>query len=151
MKKTIGIVKLIVVIILLSFIVIIGYQNRDYFTETQSLCIDLMFNKLCYTTPDIPNAVYFFSCFIIGFLVAYFLSLLDQFKANNAIKRLNDTIASHLKKISGLETEIETLKTASQKNSPVVEPPAKQPETVEAESEGPGGNGSDQPQFSEKK
>lgn len=92
----------------LAFIALIGFQNRIYLMEKQSLAVNLMMAD--YHTPEIPNAIFFLACFASGFLMAYFFSLIYRFKSSKTISDLNGCKETYLKAISALENEINMLK-----------------------------------------
>lgn len=106
MKK----VKIILWIILLGFIAIIFFSNKNYFFYTkQSMKILVPFNEP-YTFKELPNAIYFLIFFLAGFLIAYFISLSERFKSKKTIKNLNAAATSQLEEISTLKKEVDTLK-----------------------------------------
>ena len=56
----------------------------------------------------------FFSFFfLIGFLIAYFISLSVRFKSKKTIKNLNAAATSQLAEIAALKKEVETLQSGS--------------------------------------
>jgi uncharacterized integral membrane protein len=119
-------VKMVLWIILLGVIAIFVYSNKNYFFNTkQSIQILIPF-KEPYTFKEMPNALYFLVFFVIGFLVAYFLSLSERFKSKKTIKNLNAAATSQLQEISTLKKEIDTLKTSAAGNK-TPEPQAQSP------------------------
>ncbi|MEE8416413.1 MAG: LapA family protein, partial [Desulfobacterales bacterium] len=63
-----------------------------------------------YQTPEMPIAIFFLFCFLIGLLISYFVNLSEKFRSKKVIKRLSATLDSHLKKISELKNELESIK-----------------------------------------
>ncbi|MDP7416610.1 MAG: LapA family protein, partial [Desulfobacterales bacterium] len=51
----------------------------------------------------------FLFCFLIGFLISYFINFSEKIRSKKAIKRLSVTLDSHLKKISELKNELESV------------------------------------------
>jgi uncharacterized integral membrane protein len=105
MKK----VKIVLWIILLGFIAIIFFSNQDYFLAKQSIQIKIP-HIASKSFKEMPNAVYFLVFFVIGFLIAYFISLSERFKSNKTIKNLNAAATSQLQEISTLKKELDALK-----------------------------------------
>ena len=118
MKKVKIVFWLILIVLILGFVGLIGFQNWEYFRAKQSLALELTFPVTYnYQTPEILNAIYWIVCIAVGFLVAYFLGLLKQFRQHKTIKNLNNTIALHLEKINGLENELSSLKYSNNTSS----------------------------------
>jgi uncharacterized integral membrane protein len=117
MKK----VKIVLWIILIGFLAIIFFSNQDYFLAKQSIQIKIP-HIATKTFKELPNVVYFLVFFVIGFLVAYFLSLSERFKSKKTIKNLNTAATSQLQEISDLKKEMDSLK------SNVVDNKASEPE-----------------------
>lgn len=99
MKK----IKLGFWLVIVVFLVLIIYQNQDYFKATRSLSLDLIITQ--YYTPEIPNAVLFLASFLGGLLIAYIFGLLAQFRARKTIKNLNTTINSQIEMITSLKQQ----------------------------------------------
>ena len=124
MKK----VKIVLWIILLGFLAIVFFSNQDYFLAKQSIQIKIP-HVVDKPFKEMPNAVYFLVFFVIGFLVAYFLSLSERFKSKKTIKNLNAAATSQLQEISTLKKEIDTLKSGVGNNK-TPEPEAQNPESA---------------------
>jgi len=105
MKK----MKIALWIIFLGFIAIIFFSNKDYFLTKQGLQIKLFVTEP-YHIQELPNAIYFLVFFLTGFLISYFISLSERFKANKKIKNLNAAATSQLEEISVLKKELDSLK-----------------------------------------
>ena len=108
MKK----VKIGLWVILLLFIGLFFYQNKDFFMIKQSLNYGLPFLKV-HHVPALPIAILFFFFFLLGLLGAYFYGLADRFKFKKTIKNLNAAATSQLKEISELRKEVESLRGGS--------------------------------------
>lgn len=100
MKK----IKLGFWLIIVVFLVLIIYQNQDFFKATRSLSLDLIVAQ--YYTPEIPNAILFLASFMAGLLIAYIFGLLAQFRARKTIKNLNTTINSQIEMITSLKQQV---------------------------------------------
>jgi uncharacterized integral membrane protein len=124
MKK----VKTALWIILLGFIAIVFFSNKDYFLTKQSLQLKLLFTEPL-KIKEMPNAVYFLVFFVIGFLIAYFFSLSERFKSNKTIKNLNAAATSQLQEISTLKKEMDALK-SSVADTKTPEPIEQNPEST---------------------
>lgn len=111
MKK----VKIGLWVMLLFFIVLFFYQNKDLLMESNSLNYGLPFFKL-HHGPELPNAILFLFSFLIGLLGTYFFSLSDRFKSKKTIKNLNAAVTSQLEEISSLRKEVELLQGGSSKS-----------------------------------
>jgi uncharacterized integral membrane protein len=119
-------VKIVLWIILLGIIAIIFLSNKEYFfQEKKSIQIILPYITT-YKFKEMPSAVYFFVFFVLGFLIAYFISLSERFKSKKTIKNLNAAATSQLQEISTLKKEIDTLK-ASAADTKTPEPEAQNP------------------------
>lgn len=101
MKK----IKIFCWVLIICLIVLVVLQNRPYFWEPQSLGVNLYFSQ--YNTPELPNGTFVVIALLIGFLVAYFVSLPERFKARKTIKQLSATNAANLETLGALKTEIE--------------------------------------------
>jgi uncharacterized integral membrane protein len=86
------------------FLILVIYQNQDFFRATRSLSLDLIISQ--YYTPEIPIAVLFLAAFLAGLLIAYIFGLLAQFRARKTIKNLNTTINSQIEMISSLKQQV---------------------------------------------
>lgn len=106
MKK----VKWIFWLLVIGFVVLIIFQNQSYFLDKQQLGIDVYFKQ--YQTPIFANGVLFLACFLIGFLLAYIVSLSGRFKSGRTIRKLNESIQDHLEQIAVLKREVDAIKVA---------------------------------------
>ena len=108
MKK----LKFVFWLIIIGFIAILFFSNKDYFLAKQSLQMNLLFSEPFHTT-EMPNVIFFLVFFLVGFLVAYFISLSDRFKSKKTIKNLNAAATSQLEEIAALKNEVESLRVGS--------------------------------------
>ena len=108
MKK----LKIVLWVIIIGFIAIIFFSNKDYLLAKQVLQIDLMYGEPFHTM-EMPNAIFFLVFFLTGFLIAYFISLSVRFKSKKTIKNLNAAATSQLEEIAALKKEVESLQSGS--------------------------------------
>ena len=113
MKK----VKFIFGLLIIGLLGLIVYQNQELFLNKQSFRIYLFFMDE-YQAPDLPNAVFFLLCFLIGLLISYFLILSERFKSKKMIKSLNASVDSHVRELSALKGEVESIKTGAAGDKP---------------------------------
>jgi len=92
-------------VLILGLIVLVVLQNKPYFWAPQSLGINIYFSQ--YSTPELPNGTFVVIALLIGFLVAYFVSLPERFMARKTIKQLGATNAANLETLTALKIEIE--------------------------------------------
>lgn len=90
-------------LLVIIFLVLIIYQNQDFFRATRSLSLNLIVAE--YYSPEIPIAVLFLASFLTGLLIAYIFGLVAQFKARKTIKNLNSTINSQVEMIATLKQQ----------------------------------------------
>jgi len=84
-------------VIVLGFILLIFFQNQNFFLAKQSIHINLVFVK--YQIPAMPTAILFFAFFIAGLIISYFLNIFERFRFRKMIKILNATVESQRKEI----------------------------------------------------
>ena len=105
MKKA----KVVIWLIIIGFIALIIYQNKEFFLTKHSFGINLLvFN---YRSPEVYSAILFLLFFILGVLIAYFFSLFEKFKASKAIKALTAANLSLEKMIASLKNDLASFKT----------------------------------------
>lgn len=97
--------KIVLWVMIIGFIAVIFFSNKDYFLAKQSLKINILVGEP-YKLKELPNAVFFLIFFLTGFLVAYFFGLFERFKSNKKVKTLNEAATSQLKEISTLKKEV---------------------------------------------
>ena len=105
MKK----VKIVFWLIMLGLLVLVVFQNQDFFLTKHSLSINLGFTQR--TIPEAYNLLIIVAFFGLGVLIAYVSSLFERFKANKTIKELRHTINSHQETIAQMRREVDALKT----------------------------------------
>ena len=104
MKK----IKMILWILSILFVVLVFIQNQGLFLDKRPIIVNLYLAT--YSTPEMPIGIFFLFCFLIGLLISYFVNLAEKFRSKKMIKGLRTTLDSHLKKISELKNELETVK-----------------------------------------
>jgi NADH:ubiquinone oxidoreductase subunit 5 (subunit L)/multisubunit Na+/H+ antiporter MnhA subunit len=96
-------------IIVVAFLLLIGFQNEGFFLQKHSFDLNLWVTDP-YHSPDIYNAVLFVGCFLAGLIIAYLSGLFERFKSNKACKQLHKTVAEQRNELSQLKTEVEAFK-----------------------------------------
>ena len=125
MKKA----KVLLWLIIIGFIALVIYQNKDFFLTRHSFGIDLLvFN---YRSPEIYSAILFLLFFIVGLLIAYFFGLFERFKANKTIKTLTATNSSLEQMLASLKNDLASIKTGQTQELQVE---ADAPESAESQS-----------------
>ena len=119
-------IKAIFWILILGFLGLVIYQNQDLFLSEQSFGLKL-FSTYKFKAPDLPNAIFLLASFLIGFLISYFFSLFERFRNKKIIKNLNVSVDSHLRELSSLRSEVESLKGVSSGNKEEVTDDTDQP------------------------
>lgn len=107
MKK----VKFALLLAVLAALAVVYFANQEYFLAKQSLEISM--NYHFYTTPEIPNGLFFLGCFMIGLFIALAYAGAIKYRAYKAIKLLNGTINEQSVTIGELQTRVEVLEQAS--------------------------------------
>jgi hypothetical protein len=104
MKK----VKIAFWLILIGFLVLLGYQNWDFFMEPNALRINLLMVQ--YDTPQLQNAIFFLVFLFAGLLISYFITLFERYKSKKSIKTLKAALEMNQKLLDELKKEILLLK-----------------------------------------
>ena len=117
-------------ILLIAFLLLVGYQNKAYFLQKNAFGLNLFVTD-AYMTPEIHNGVLFGICFAAGLIIAYLFGLFDRFRANKTIKQLNTDLESQRQQIESLNTELNAFKSASA--PPVEEPDSEEDAVANAE------------------
>lgn len=99
-------IKLFFWVIIIGFLVLLIFQNQEFFFTKTPLNMDFYFNENKYPIPPVPNVLLFLAFFFTGLLIAYIISLFGQFKAKKTLKNLNLTLQSQMEVISGLRSEL---------------------------------------------
>ncbi len=95
-------------LILIGFLLLLGYQNWDFFMSQHGLRINLLMVQ--YETPELQNAVLFLIFFFAGLLISYFITLFERFKSKKTIKTLNTALQMNQKLLDELKKEVLLLK-----------------------------------------
>ena len=122
-------IKTIFWLIILGFAGLVIYQNQDLFLNEQRFGLNLFFTDE-FKAPDLPNAIFLLASFLIGLLIAYFFSLSERFRSKKIIKNLNVSVDSHLRELSALKSEMESLKGGSAGNKEEAADDSDQPPDV---------------------
>ena len=105
MKK----VKTAVWVLIIIFVVVLIYQNQQFFLLTkQSLSLNLIWVQ--YQTPEL-EIVYFCGIFFLaGLLLGFYFLTAYGFKTRKKTKALNNQVSEQTDKITSLEDELNTIK-----------------------------------------
>ncbi|MGA8239348.1 MAG: lipopolysaccharide assembly protein LapA domain-containing protein [Desulfobacterales bacterium] len=105
MKK----VKLVVWMLIIVFVAIVIYQNRDFFwVSKKSLAVDLAFAK--YQIPEVEHLVIFGVFFGAGFLLGIYFLIGRGLKTKKKIKALKAQVKEQTEKAAVLEKELHALR-----------------------------------------
>ena len=107
-------------ILLIAFLLLLGYQNKAFFLQKNAFGLDLYLTE-AYMSPEIYNGVFFAACFLAGLIIAYLFGLFDRFRANKTIKQLNTDLDNQRQQVESLTTELNAFKNAA---APVTDNPA---------------------------
>ena len=99
--------KLFLGLIVVIFIALLIYQNREYFLAQQALSFSLGVETWHWTAPQIQNVAYMGGCLLVGLLYAALISFSLKLKSKKAIKILNAESAAQLEEIANLKKELE--------------------------------------------
>jgi uncharacterized integral membrane protein len=103
-------VKAAVWLVVLGLLVLVIFQNEDYFLNTQQdLRLNLHFISE-YRSPSLPPAVFHLLFFIVGVVVAYAMSGVGRFQLRQTLKRLRTAAAAQEKELLALKTELARFK-----------------------------------------
>jgi len=114
-------VKIVFWLIIVAFLVLVGFQNKAFFLQKHSFDLNLWVTAP-YETPEIHNAVLFVVCFLAGLAIAYFSGLFERYKANKTIKQLTKTANERQAETEQLKAEVEALKRVPDQTMPFSEP-----------------------------
>jgi uncharacterized integral membrane protein len=98
-------------LIVIGFLLLVFFQNQNFFFAKQSLHINLLFVK--YQTPEVAAALLFLALFVLGLLVSYFLCLPERFRLRKTIKNLNATVDSQNREIADIKKDLAPVTTES--------------------------------------
>lgn len=110
-------------LIVVAFLVLVGFQNKAFFLQKHRFDIDLWVTGP-YHSPDIYNAVLFAVCLLVGLAIAYLSGLYERYKANKTIKQLTKSLNDRQAEVEQLKTEVQALKNVSEQTMPLTEPVA---------------------------
>ena len=97
--------KLTFWVIIFVFISVFIYQNQSFFFQaSQNFRINLILAE--YKTPEVPSALVFLFCIIIGFFISYVVSIPGRLTSRKKIKILQKAFDSQLKEISSLNKKL---------------------------------------------
>jgi len=107
MKK----IKLVVWMLIVVFVVVVIYQNKDFFWETKkSLTINLPLIPPQYKTlPEVELLIIFGIFFAVGLLLGIYLMFGRGLKKKKTIKALKTQVKEESEKAVGLEKELRTV------------------------------------------
>ena len=130
MKK----VKLVVWMLIIAFVAILIYQNRDFFwASKQGLAVDLAFAK--YQIPEVEHLIIFGAFFAAGFLLGIYFLISRGLKKKKLVKALKAQVKEQTEKADALEEELRALR-----GDPVLPDPSGSADTVpQAAGTNPGG------------
>ena len=117
-------------ILLIAFLLLLGFQNKSFFLQKNTFGLNLYVTD-AYMSPEIYNGVLFAVCFLAGLIIAYFFGLFEKFRTNKTIKQLNTDLESQRQQVDSLTTELNAFKNASA--PPAEDPTAEDDETTKAE------------------
>jgi uncharacterized membrane protein YciS (DUF1049 family) len=103
MKK----LKIILWVIIVAFIALVFFQNRDFFISKQGLILNLYFTN-AYQSPKLPLIVWFLATLMIGFLISYLFGLTERFKLKKVIKGLKAKTDTQMEMITKIRSELES-------------------------------------------
>ena len=96
-------------LILIGFMVLLSYQNWDFFMSEHRLRVNLFVIDE-FSTPELQNVILFLIFFFAGFLISYFITLFERFKSKKIIKTLNTALDMNQKQLEELKKEVHLLK-----------------------------------------
>lgn len=91
-------------LILMGFLVLLAYQNWDFFMSEHRLRLNLFVIDE-FSTPNLQNAILFLIFFFAGILISYFITLFERFKLKRTIKALNTALEMNQKELDELKQQ----------------------------------------------
>jgi heme/copper-type cytochrome/quinol oxidase subunit 1 len=91
-------------LILMGFLVLLAYQNWDFFMSEHRLRLNLFVIDE-FSTPNLQNAILFLIFFFTGILISYFITLVERFKLKRTIKALNTALEMNQKELEELKKQ----------------------------------------------
>lgn len=103
------ILKTLLLLIALSLVGAVIYQNLDYFMTRNTLTahIDFKTFKWTWTTPALENILYMGICFLAGLFLSSIKGLLVKRRLNKIIKSKEEEIKALEQKNNALKTELD--------------------------------------------
>jgi len=100
-------IKIVFWLIVVVFLMVFIFQNQDIITAKQSFRLNLIaFDE--YHTPELPNAVIYLSCFLIGLFTAFFSGLAERLKNRKIIKNQKAAADLQQEEILALQSKPES-------------------------------------------
>ena len=124
MEITMKKVKTAVWVLIIAFVIVLIYQNQEFFLSKQSLNLNLIFAQ--YKTPEM--AIVYFSgiFFLAGLILGFYFLAARGLKTKKKTKSLNAQLAEQTEMITSLESELTAIKgTPVPEEIPHTEPDAK--------------------------
>ncbi|MBW2512954.1 MAG: LapA family protein [Deltaproteobacteria bacterium] len=91
-------------LILMGFLVLLAYQNWDFFMSEHRLRLNLFVIDE-FSTPNLQNIILFLIFFFAGILISYFITLVERFKLKRTIKALNTALETNQKELDELKQQ----------------------------------------------
>ncbi|MBW2567762.1 MAG: hypothetical protein JRD93_08540 [Deltaproteobacteria bacterium] len=105
-------IKIVFWLIIVVLLMVFAFQNQDVITAKQGFRLNLMaFDE--YHTPEIPNAVIYLSCFLIGFLIAFLGDIVGRLKNRKVVKEQKAVVDSQQEEIFALKSKLESSQSIS--------------------------------------
>lgn len=104
------IIKYSLLLIALSLIGVVVYQNLDYFMTRNTLSIHIEELNWSWTTPALENILYIGICFLAGLFLSSMKGLLIKWNLNKTIRSKENEISALLEKNTQLKTELDVFK-----------------------------------------
>ena len=104
MKK----IKITLWVIVVAFVVLLFFQNKDFFLEKKVIGLNLSYVANAYQSPALPLFVWFLIVLVIGLLVSYIFRLAERFKLKKEIKGLKAKIDARMEMTSQLRSELDS-------------------------------------------
>ena len=121
-------IKFLLWLIVISLLVILVLQNKDYFWAATSLHLDLKaVDTWNWTFPEISTGIYFAICFVLGLILTGLKAAIIKFKLTRQIKAKDKEVTSLKDEVNTLKTELESFK-----NDPYIRKAAVEPEAAVA-------------------
>lgn len=84
--------KTILLVLVLGFIFLFFYQNREYLLTTQSFLVDLYFKE--FKLPALATGFYIVFAFLLGLVVMFVASLFPRFQTTKELRQLRQDQAN---------------------------------------------------------